>query len=741
MAQWRRSLVITSILFAASAGLAAWPSAAPAMDYRYVVLEGEGENPILNDDYTLLSTLAEELDAGDNPNCVGDPCDPRNRFVEPEDTSYPEAYERISQLFDSDRTGDLIFVPKPYGHGDPMLPLEGSPCGNRGYLDVTQSRGVLIFRGPGVKAGHLSTHPAGVVDVAPTLCRLLGLPLLATGAGGRDEYLPVQDGRVIEDVLAPVGGGSTPERVVVLMLDGLSQTALLNALGWSESVPGVPIPAIPNLRMICEEGAMLLYGAVSNFPAYSFPDHCSFCSGAWSGHHGMVTGKYFDRAAGMAIFTTRYISNVEGLLFPEVETIHEVIDRAFGGAYTASVNDSCSRGADYFPWAGRGAGDPPIGKEVARLFLEGMTDIDWPLYGDRLLESMLDTLGTAQARALLLREDPPVKYLSISYFVIEGAGTRSGPHGDETACAIEETDRRIGRILETLEELGTLEDTLIVIASGHGMEIQDQTRSNDFRAVLDEAGIASEVTFGFVYLRCMDATLSHDLYHGMTVRELTVTVTEDDRRADGARRLIDPIGEARVVVVNGDGTEYGPFQPDCRGRVNLCQFVPTGERVLVRAEHPDFNPLEREFEVIQVADGSGEEPVPEVFAGDQGLSENEEPAAALATETLLALEGLDMVITARRDDDYGWVYEVRSERGWIRFIREEEEEDDEPGDGGCGACMVPGSRAFAPPTLLDILVLLLPFLWLLGLRINSRNIPRPLRIYFSLIGLQNRESL
>ena len=43
----------------------------------------------------------------------------------------------------------------------------------------------------------------------------------------------------------------------------------------------------------------------------------------WSGHHGMVNGKYYDRAAGRAIFTTRYISNVEGLLFPEVETIHE----------------------------------------------------------------------------------------------------------------------------------------------------------------------------------------------------------------------------------------------------------------------------------------------------------------------------------------------------------------------------------------------------------------------------------
>lgn len=721
MVRRRRSSVITAVFFAAAAGLATWPPAVPAADYKYVVLDGEGKNPIGNGDYTLLSTLAEELEAGDNPNTVGDPCDPRVRFVEPDDTAYPDAYERISQLFDSERTGDLIFVPRPYGHGDPTLPPEGSPHGNRGYLDVTQSRGVLVFHGPGVKAGHLSTERVRIVDTAPTLCRLLGIPPLDQVGDGDEKAPTIRDGRVIEDVLDRVGGGARPERVVVFMLDGLSQTSLLNALGWSEPVPGVPIPEIPNLKQICTEGATLLYGAVSNFPAYSVPDHCSFCSGAWSGHHGVVNGKYFDRAAAKEVFTMRYVSNVESLLFPEVETIHEGVDRAFGGAYTASVNDVCSRGADYFPWAGRGAGDPPIGREVARLFVQGMSDIDWPLYGDRLLESMLDTLGTAQARALLLRADPPVKYLSIGYFVIEGAGIRSGPHGDETACAIEETDRRIGRILETLEETGTLDDTLIVVASGHGMEIQDQTRSNDFRAELDEAGIASDVTFGFVYLRCMDATLSHDLYCGIPARELTVTVTEEDRRLDGSRRLIDPIGDARVTIVNGDGTEHGPFQPDCRGRVNLCQFVPTGEQVLIRAEHPYFNPLEKEFHVIHDADKWEADPVKEIFSGDQGLSQNEEAAAAIATETLLGLDGLDMVITARRDEVRDWVYEVRSERGWIRFIREEveEEEADEPCNGGCGACTVPGTRAFAPPTALDTLVLLFPVLWTFALRRRS----------------------
>src|SRR4029079_14406218 len=89
--------------------------AAAGSGYDYRVIEQIGQNPIANQDRTALATIAEELAAS---KASGFPGDEANRaFVEPEYNTYPFAYERIAQLFDSPNAPDIAVKPKAYAFG------------------------------------------------------------------------------------------------------------------------------------------------------------------------------------------------------------------------------------------------------------------------------------------------------------------------------------------------------------------------------------------------------------------------------------------------------------------------------------------------------------------------------------------------------------------------------------------------------------------------------------------------
>jgi hypothetical protein len=153
--------------------------------------------------------------------------DPARAFVEPEHVSYPLAYERIAQLFDSPNAPDLAVNPRCYAFG--------RQPGQHGALDVVQARSPLIFSGPGVISGEtdvICSH----VDVTPTLASC-GLPLIdGMDSSGRtsseqelpDVYLKRQDGRVIDESWIPDDEDS--RSVYILLLDGLSNTELKERL-------------------------------------------------------------------------------------------------------------------------------------------------------------------------------------------------------------------------------------------------------------------------------------------------------------------------------------------------------------------------------------------------------------------------------------------------------------------------------------------------------------------------------
>ncbi len=507
---------------------------APGGGYEYEVVEVVGENPLERQDYRALATYEEEMSAAGNPEDV------QRAFIEPERLTYPYAYERISQLFDSPNAPDLIVNPKSYAYG--------RQPGQHGALDVVQSRSPLVFSGPGVQRGVMVDAPAKQVDIAPTIAHLMGFPLIdgrdITGrtsserGAAPDVYLKRQDGRVLHEVLDESNG--RPERVYLILLDGQSHTELLHRL---EQEPG----CLPNLRRLVERGCVLRYGSITNFPSITWPSHNAIGTGAWSGHHDIVNPTYYLRAErrvvspqGEQFETAKYLSD-------EVETLYEAFKRVLGEeAFTASINEPCTRGADHASLERRLVGDrgwlialtKETEHEISPRWFEELEDEGHKLQGQ------IDNRALAQARLLFLDESHPAPVFVFHEFAQPDSSAHDyGPHHEGARAALDETDRRIGHVLRTLEERGLFESTLFVVTTDHGMATQDTgLRANPAR-IPQRDGMAAVTAEPCIYLR--DLRVEVEVTHDGRSARFAVLDNDADVRGE-----YPPVAGASIVVVD-----------------------------------------------------------------------------------------------------------------------------------------------------------------------------------------------
>ena len=180
------------------------------------------------------------------------------------DNAYPYAAERILSLFaDPTRSPDLAVVHTPRHY----FPDEGGHHGEHGSLDVIQSRAPLVLAGAGVaRRGYVDDH-ARLVDVAPTLATLAGVPRedLRDAAGA-----PL-DGRVLDAYLDPA---VTPKAVVGVLWDGAHCSDLLHLAETGE---------LPAVARLIERGVALRGGAVAQFPSVTLTNHTSILTGTGPG--------------------------------------------------------------------------------------------------------------------------------------------------------------------------------------------------------------------------------------------------------------------------------------------------------------------------------------------------------------------------------------------------------------------------------------------------------------------------
>ncbi len=558
--------------------------AADGRGFDYRVIEQIGENPIANQDRKALATIDEELAASKASGFPG--IEANTAYVEPAHLSYPFAYERIAQLFDGPNAPDLAVNPKAYAFG--------RQPGQHGALDVVQARSPLIFSGPGIGRGVMTDAPSTQVDVAPTIAKLCGLPLIdgrdVTGRTSSersvapDVYLKRQDGRVLEEIIDPADG-RRPERAYIFLLDGLSNTELKFRLAEDPD-------AIPNLRRLIKNGTMFEFGSFTNFPSITWPSHNAIGTGAWGGHHDIVNPTYYLRETREVVTPQGQQFETAKFLGDGVETLYEAFHRVFGewngheGAFTASIHEPCTRGADHATLERRVIGDRDRLREITMRYA-GDTQPKWKEDDQpgAVNESIVDGRGVAQAIVLYSDEShPPPKFMFHELTLTDGVGHDYGPHSDGERAALDETDVRVGRVLDALEAQGLIESTLFVVTTDHGMAPVDASlKANQVRAVTD-AGMKAVHPDPLVYLIDMAVTVTaHQDGRTAMIEALT-----NDADASGER---PPVAAAQVTLSTHNAKALARATTDAGGTCGLPLPLDVApDEMYITVHHDDFNP-------------------------------------------------------------------------------------------------------------------------------------------------------
>jgi len=410
--------------------------------------------------------------------------------------AYPHAFDQIAQLFDAPAAPDLCVLHSASHNWED----QGGHLGEHGSLGLVQARAPFVLGGKGVRKLGLVPEAARLVDVAPTLCALLGCAPLGDAPG--DRFLAVQDGHALTDLLEP---HERPQYVVGFLFDGTNANVLYDMAASGEA---------PNVARLIEMGAALGHGAMASLPTVTLANHTSIITGAHPGHHGILHNAWYDRAADKQVITNSSATWPWSMqhLFPGIETIHDAVHRTWPDAFTASVNEPCDTGADYstFDFFRRGE-VPPIPKDPFGLphtterFVRPSKDYSW--------SSVIDHMGVDQAVGIIggsYRDQsyPTPRFLWCNFTLTDAAMHEGGPYSEIAAASVRDSDGRIGEILSALESAGVFDDCAFALVADHGMEQNDPACRGDWDVALREAGIeARDEAYGFLYFGVRGLTI------------------------------------------------------------------------------------------------------------------------------------------------------------------------------------------------------------------------------------------
>jgi hypothetical protein len=338
---------------------------------------------------------------------------------------------------------------------------------------------------------------------------------------------------------------------------------------------------------------MFEFGSFTNFPSITWPSHNTIGTGAWCGHHDIVNPTYYLRETRQVVTPQGQQFDTARFLGDGAETLYEAFHRAFGewdgahgGALTASIHEPCTRGADHATLERRVVGDRNRLREVTARHA-GDTLPKWKADGQEGAhnESIVDNRGVAQAVVLYTSDEfAPPRFMFHELTLTDGVGHDYGPHSDGQRAALDETDVRVGRVLDAMESRGLLEDTLFVFTTDHGMAPVDASlKANQVRAVKD-AGMKAVVPDPLIYLIDMAVTIT---VH-QDGRTAMVEVLANDADTSGER---PPVAGAEVTLAGAHAQALARATTDAGGTCGLPLPLDVEPADLyVTVHHDDYNP-------------------------------------------------------------------------------------------------------------------------------------------------------
>jgi phosphonoacetate hydrolase len=378
----------------------------------------------------------------------------------------PYAYQSLMQIFDDPKVPSTVQV---HAAG---FPIDGN-LGNHGALTAVQCRGLLIASGAGVRQqGWINDH-GRLVDVAPTLLALLGSPVVhgvgATRQTRSDARLLAQDGDEIGSVIEAAGGA---DHVVAVVFDGCNTNLVADAIAAGD---------VPTLAALLGSGTGLRHGIVSSFPTVTLPNHISAFTGVHPGRHGIVNNEFVDvNGEHVKLLSFATMVKVSDWLSHDVETVHEAVHRWKPDAFTSSTYEYAERGATWSTFGEFRENRRPF---YATAETAEQTATTWAYesneqyrFMSRIDESSLGA-AMAQWQGPSITGHPLPTLQLVNFSLTDDSGHQVGPHGELARAALIDADRRLGRLLASIETAGVLDLTAVVVLSDHGMEQCDPTRS------------------------------------------------------------------------------------------------------------------------------------------------------------------------------------------------------------------------------------------------------------------------
>jgi predicted AlkP superfamily pyrophosphatase or phosphodiesterase len=430
-----------------------------------------GAAPVDRQDPTHFGSLAGEM---------ADPHPHRSR------NSYPHAYEHLAQVFDHPSAPDLVVIHT----GSHYWGDQGGHLGEHGSPGVLQARAPFIASGAGVATRGVVDGSCQLVDVAPTVLALLGL----SDTAGQGDLLP-RDGRIVPGIIESSGAAT---HVVAFLLDGTNPNVMLDLMGRG---------LLPNLSRLLDAGTALRHGAIASVPTVTLANHTGILTGRHPGHHGVLHNAWVDRSTGEQVITNSPLTWVDSMkwLHPGADTLHQAVHRARKGSTTISINEPCDVGADFsvFDLMRRGesverAPRPDELPDATERFVRPSKDYRWSSQIDHTAVDQFTGIWSGEYRGQ--RWDLPA-FSWVNFTLTDAAFHEGGPYSEMAAASLDDTDARIGKILDVVERAGVYDETTFVVVADHGMQLADPAVTGDWDEALRTAGVpVRDEGYGFLYL-------------------------------------------------------------------------------------------------------------------------------------------------------------------------------------------------------------------------------------------------
>jgi hypothetical protein len=406
----------------------------------------------------------------------------------------------------------------------------------------------------------------------------MGFPTIegrdATGRPAQT-YLARQDGEVLHSVLDPQGGH--PKRVYVIVLDGLSHTELLHRLDHEPD-------SIPNLRTILSRAAVLEFGLIVNFPSITWPSHSTLVTGAWSGHHDVVNPSYYLRDRREVVSPQGQMIGSEVFLGSGVETLYEAFRRV-RGSFTASIHEPQGRGADHAALERRVIGDRTRLKALNAQFTAEIHPRWVEAGGELYRDAIVDARGVAQVAVLFDDPDHPVPELVIHELALtDPVGHDYGPHSEALRQALDESDARVGHLLEALRKKDLLSETLFIVTGDHGMAPQDVSLAANPAWHPHRKGMKAVTAEPMIWLRDLRVEV-HRAADGRTAR---VHASDLDTGPSGE---CVPLEGVEIEVMDRADRRIAHGRTDAQGAFAFATPADIrSDRIVLTVCHPELNP-------------------------------------------------------------------------------------------------------------------------------------------------------